>query len=202
MVIMWLFADGNNESKGNTIAHGLQIMRDFAAHPDMQGKLVVLENDRYDMIRHGYNVSILGCVLWTRISKDQGGTDGTIKENSKAAHNTRFEESFKWIKKEVQAIRKEDPKRRILVMTHHAPTVRGSSPPEQDDGKSPRWSAYQNDILGGEGVAGLQTGDIWTFGHTHRSCDFFEDGVRVIANQIGLTAGFRVLVLYDVPNFP
>jgi hypothetical protein len=32
-------------------------------------------------------------------------------------------ESFAWFKKEVQLIRKENARRRILVMMHHAPTL-------------------------------------------------------------------------------
>jgi len=182
-LVFWI--GGNNEFKGNTIAYGLETMRRFAAHPDMQGKLIVLENDRYDMTRYGYNVTILGCVLWTHILDSQPRTDGVIKGNSKKAHNARNEESLGWIKSEVAAIRREDPKRRILVLTHHAPTGTGSSRPEQDDFNSSTWSAYVNDILGGEGVRGLQPGDVWAFGHTHWSCDFESDGVRVIANQRG-----------------
>ena len=184
--VFWI--GGNNEFKGNTIPYGLEIMREFADHPDMQKKLIVLKNQRYDMMRYGYNVSILGCVLWTHILDSQSETDGRIYSNSKKAHNARNEKSLSWIKDQVKAIRREDLKRRILVLTHHAPTVRGSSRPDQDDCKTPTWSAYQNDILGGEGVDGLHSGDIWAFGHTHWGCDFVEDGVRVIANQMGGSA--------------
>ena len=42
-------------------------------------------------------------------------------------------------------------------MTHHAPTLAGSSPPDKGDGKNPNWSVYQNDMLGREGVPGLMT---------------------------------------------
>ena len=70
-------------------------------------------------------------------------------------------------------------------MTHHTPTVRGSSRPGFENDTNKTWSAYQTDILGGEGVPGLQIGDVWAFGHTHWSCSFVQDDVRVIANRKG-----------------
>jgi hypothetical protein len=69
-------------------------------------------------------------------------------------------ESFAWLKKEVQLIRKENPRKRILVTTHHVATLVKSSHPPQDDGKAAGWSGFQNDMLGGEGVPGLLAGDV------------------------------------------
>jgi predicted phosphodiesterase len=184
-LVFWI--GGNNEFKGNSVNYGVGVMRRFAADPRMQEKLIVLENDSYDMMKHGYNISILGCVLWTRIRADQPSTDKQIKDNNKRLHNARFKKSLRRIKQQVEAIRNEDPKRRILVMTHHAPTVRGSSRPELENDTNKTWSAYQTDILGGEGVPGLQSGDVWAFGHAHWSCSFVQDDVRVIANQKGST---------------
>lgn len=69
-------------------------------------------------------------------------------------------------------------------MTHHAPAIRGTSRPSQDQ-KGHVWSNYQKDILGGEGIEGLQQGDFWVFGHTHFSTSFEQDEVHVVANQRG-----------------
>lgn len=182
-LVFWVA--GNHEFRGSSVEYGLRIMREIAADPNMMGRLIVLEKDRFDLLKFGVNISILGCTLWTRIRWDQNAGDGsTIMGNSKVQHNQRFEESFTWLKREVQAIRKEDPKRRILVITHHAPALINSSRPEFEEGEDTSWSGFKNDILGGEGVPGLQAGDVWAFGHTHWGCDFYQDDVRCIQNAM------------------
>jgi hypothetical protein len=127
-LVFWVA--GNHEFKGSTIAYRLQAMRHFAADPGIKGRLIVLENDRFDMIKYGYNVSILGCTLWTCVRQNQNAHDSaSIIGNSTAEYNRRFQETFAWLKEEVQVIRKEDPKRRILIITHYAPTLAKSSYP-------------------------------------------------------------------------
>ena len=151
----------------------------------MNGKLTYMEQDRYDF--EEADVTLLGCTLWSRIRSDQpNATPDRILGNSLAAHNTRFEESYKWLKDEVKSIRDTGggKTRRILVLTHYAPTIRNSCSPTLESGSN-SWSKYQNDILGGEGVEGLGSGDVWVFGHTHWSVDFKRDFVRVYANQRG-----------------
>jgi predicted phosphodiesterase len=94
-------------------------------------------------------------------------------------------ESFARFKKEVQLIRKENPRRRNLVMMHHAPTLMKSSHPPQDDGKAAGWSGFQNNMLGGEGVPGLLAGDVWVFGHTHLGYKFTQGEEACISNVMG-----------------
>ena len=119
-------------------------MRHFSADPAIKGRLIVLENDIFDMIKYGYNISILGCTLWTCVRQNENAHDSaSIIGNSKAEHNRRFQETFAWLKEEVQVIRKEDPKRRILIIMHYAPTLAKSSHPSQDDGKGPGWRGSQ-----------------------------------------------------------
>lgn len=77
----------------------------------------------------------------------------------------------------------------ILIMNHHTPTVRGTNQKAREyTGGNPDaslFSGYQADILGGEGIEGSRENDVWVFGHTHFSCDFVQDEVRVVANQRG-----------------
>ncbi|KAE8445152.1 hypothetical protein EG329_013648 [Mollisiaceae sp. DMI_Dod_QoI] len=190
---------GNHEYKQNTIAHGDATLKGFETHASMHGRLTVLEKDRFDLRDEGNGngkgilLTVLGCALWSRLREDQPEAadndmervDGRgIVGNSREAHNARFEDSLGWIQEEVGKVRREDPKRRILVMTHHAPKIRWTSELRYDQ-KGSYWSAYQNDILGGEGVDGLQEGDVWVYGHTHWSTTWIQDEVRGIANQRG-----------------
>jgi len=72
-------------------------------------------------------------------------------------------------------------------MTHHASILVGSNQLARDSCKARHWSAYQNDILDGEGIPGLQDGDAWTFGRTHFACDFRQDEVHVLSDAMGRT---------------
>jgi predicted phosphodiesterase len=185
---------GNNEPKGSgTHANGrdtaITIFRTWVRDPDMWGNLTFMENDILDLqATYGLNVIVLGCTLWSRIRQSQpnAGSDDTNAINgwNSKTNNEVFEDSYRWLKDQVSEIRSGVRKSaRILVITHHAPCF-GTSIPSQDK-EGERWSAYQNDILGGEGVEGLQMGDVWVFGHTHFCCDFFRDEVRVYSNPRG-----------------
>lgn len=196
---------GNDEFQTGTIAAGIAQMRNYAADARLGGKLIVLEEDRYDLTVDGCTVSILGCVLWTRVGSnaqsDDWKIDSNIRGNSQAAHNARFEKSSRWLRNEVKTIRANHPDRPILVMTHHAPALCHTNRPDRDH--TGLWTAYQVDILGGEGVEGLKDGDVWAYGHTHYSNSHLQDEVRIISNQRGgeggeQQSGFLSLTTFDM----
>ncbi|PWY65826.1 hypothetical protein BO83DRAFT_410747 [Aspergillus eucalypticola CBS 122712] len=66
---------------------------------------------------------------------------------------------------------KRSRQRSLLVVTHHAPLLQGTSSPKH--AQSP-WS-----------VAFATGVKVWVFGHTHYTTDFIEKGVRVVSNQRG-----------------
>lgn len=84
-------------------------------------------------------------------------------------------------------------------MTHHAPTIEGTSDPNFAGG--PTASAFATELLaggvGGEHAEVEKLGEweggeqvrAWMFGHTHWSCDFERAGVRVVSNQRGYKDG-------------
>jgi len=157
----------------------------------MNQRLVILnsgDDGRYDFLDDGYNVSIVGCTLWANRRRGQAARVATIDSsnvgNNSRNNNQRHERDLRWLKREIRNIREEEKERVIIVMTHHAPCITSTSAPSLD-GVSGSWSDFQVDILGGEGVPGLQAGDVWVFGHTHWSTDFVQDEVRVYSNQRG-----------------
>ncbi|KAE9364662.1 hypothetical protein N431DRAFT_354548 [Stipitochalara longipes BDJ] len=194
---------GNNDFKGplnpkihhpldDGVAAGWNVVRSWPDAPAMNKRLVILNSGpdgRHDFMDDGYNVSILGCTLWSNRRKDQPQTamfDRSIVGNSSAKNNGRHRRDLMWLKSEIRNIREneKDADRVIIVMTHHAPCITGTSTPDKD-GQGDSWSDFQVDILGGEGMVGLQADDIWVFGHTHWSTDFMQDEVRVYSNQRG-----------------
>jgi hypothetical protein len=80
--------------------------------------------------------------------------------------------------------------RRVIVVTHHAPMVRGTSHPQHVG--SPWSSAFatpllddDNDASGGDKARVFSAVDCWIFGHTHYSTDFLVGGTRLVSNQRG-----------------
>ncbi|KAF8864005.1 hypothetical protein BDZ45DRAFT_551116, partial [Acephala macrosclerotiorum] len=183
--------EGNNEPRGreHLLADSNAKLKAFELN---NPKLTFLEEKSYDMSKFGLDITILGCALWSKIRADaaSGTSDGNNawKGNSTKEHNARYEKSIKWIRSEVLRIRKERPSHRIIIMTHHAPSIRGTCQQEEDSSREYfsgptaglQFSGYANDLLGGEGIAGLQEGDVWAFGHTHYSCRFKQDEVSLI----------------------
>ena len=188
---------GNREFPNDgthTVQTGLQRARAFQDHESMNGKLTFMNRTRVDVCENGTTVSILGCTLWSRIGEfqyeklRQVPLEG-IPGNSIAQHNQRFERDFNWLKSEVAKIRAEDggKERKILIATHHPPFIRGASQKTDHikDTMSNTYTMYSNDILGGYGFEGLGAGDMWVYGHTHRTNDLIIDDVRVYSNQRG-----------------
>jgi predicted phosphodiesterase len=204
---------GNNDFKGTLrqgqhkplndgIAAGWAILREWESHPQMNKRLITLNQDRHDFHQDGFNASILGCTLWGNIRNDQPQAtrfDKPITGNNFVRNNRRHKLDLIWLKERIEGIRAEDKKNlenspsQIIVMTHHAPTITRTSDPTRD-GIGKDWSNFQVDILGGEGMLGLGKGDVWVFGHTHWSTDFYQDEVRVYSNQRGGFQKARVQV--------
>ncbi|KAH6664439.1 hypothetical protein B0J14DRAFT_607659 [Halenospora varia] len=162
---------GNNEFKGghkppNSDGHaaGLVNLRNMVREGCMRGRLVVLEDDVFDFTGEGYEVVMLGCTLWSRLLPTQGpgiGGSQDIVGWSNFKNNKCFDKSFKFIKDLSHHVR-NDPQtanHRILVVTHHAPFIKGSSPPEYGEVPS-NYSEFATDILGGVGLDGLREGDV------------------------------------------
>lgn len=182
---------GNHEFWGMRHADGLDAARGLCAEPRLNGRVELLHRRRWDFDDGGgggEGVSILGCTLWSRIPeesfavvrskvKDFARIEGWTPEE----HVRQHEEDRAWLKSELEKMNGERERRRVLVATHHAPCVRGTSRPQHAE--NPWTAAFASEVLDGGGKWGrVRT---WVFGHTHYCTDFRRYGVRVVANQRG-----------------
>lgn len=137
------------------------------------------------------SLTILGATLWSQLSpdnmhylsmklKDFHRINGLTPQAYNELHHTDLE----WLNTQVELIRVNEPGRRVLVFTHHAPVVEGTSDPTYIG--SPGSSAFATDLVK-EACWGSPV-KVWAFGHTHWSCDFVHNGVRVVGNQRGYSA--------------
>ncbi|KAJ5165392.1 uncharacterized protein N7500_007222 [Penicillium coprophilum] len=95
--------------------------------PCMNDRLVLLCQRRYDI--PDSHVLILGYTLWSQIPQDSVDIVRSkisdfqmIKEWSIEQHNQAHESDLTWLRGEIQTLREQE-KRSILVVMHHAPSV-------------------------------------------------------------------------------
>ncbi|GAD96825.1 hypothetical protein PVAR5_5490 [Paecilomyces variotii No. 5] len=183
---------GNHEFYKGSLAAGIEKARKLEREQCLNGKLVLLHQRRYDV--PGSYVSILGCTLWSKVPdqwrdvvrwkiKDYKHIEGWTVDEHNIAHHS----DVSWLKRVIEAMRNENPDaeaqqvhtRSVLAVTHHAPSLQGTSNPQH--GESPWRFAFASNILE-QSSTDIKT---WVFGHTHYTTDFMRNGIRVVSNQRG-----------------
>ncbi|KFH47857.1 hypothetical protein ACRE_011660 [Hapsidospora chrysogenum ATCC 11550] len=173
---------GNHEFHDLDYESGLGEARRLAAEPSLADGLVLLHKARWDDPDSG--LTIIGCTLWSAIPEDiydivKGKVSDfkQIREWTPQRHNEVHAEEAAWLHEQVSRVGRD---RQLLVATHHAPCIEGTSRPEH---LANPWSpAFATDLLGQKTWDGVKT---WVFGHTHYSTDFRRKGIRLLANQRG-----------------
>lgn len=99
-------------------------------------------------------------------------------------HNSAHESDLAWLNAQVSKIVKQEPRRRIVILTHHSPSVdpRSTDPKHKH---SEVTSAFATDLSREECwmAPAVKT---WAFGHTHYSCEFRDEhGKAVLSNPKG-----------------
>lgn len=176
---------GNHEFFGVSRARGLEIAKSLESEPGCDGKLYVLNRTRVDLDH--MNITVLGYTLHSRVPpkaqlivqikvSDFHQTENwTVND-----HNIEHQANVKWLQEEVNKIRINRLRRRILIITHHAPTMKGTSKPS--DVGSPLSSAFATDLLPARRFADAQC---WVFRHTHFSTEFKRRRMQLVSNQRG-----------------
>jgi hypothetical protein len=150
-----------------------------------QGEFILLDQTRYDLTD---DVTVLGCTLWSHIPPTASEVVGRhlndfrkICQWSVESHNSAHSADAAWLDRECAKIKAEEPGRRVVIFTHHAPAIYGTSAP-----------AHQNSVVSSGFATDMTVRScwdhpvsLWAFGHTHFSCDFVQDNVRVVSNQRG-----------------
>lgn len=178
---------GNHEFFGSSRAEGLRLASSLEKEPGCVGKLFVMNKLRVDL-DPSLEITILGCTLHSKIPPDDRlmvqmkvSDFKHIDAWSVADHNSEHQRDVEWLQKEVKNVRSEKrPEHRILVVTHHAPKIKGTSQPK--DVGNPWSSAFATDLLGERVFANVR---YWVFGHTHFTTEFSEGPIRLVSNQRG-----------------
>ena len=179
---------GNHEFFGGSRAQGLVLAERLENEESLKDRLVIMNRQRVDLD----GLIILGCTLQSHIL-DEAKTIVAQKINdfrhihdwTVDDHNAEHVRDVDWLKHEIQSIRNTEDasRRRVLVVTHHAPATKGTSSPANE--ANPWSSAFSTDLLGQGGGSPLDDVQCWVFGHTHYCCEFTKGGVRLVSNQRG-----------------
>ena len=106
-------------------------MRAFQARIDKRsstmGKFVFLDQTRYDLTS---DLTVLGCTLFSRISPKQ---DFAVESRmldfrdilrwTTDDHNEAHQADLAWLNAQVSEMARDEPHRRIVVFTHHSPSL-------------------------------------------------------------------------------
>lgn len=186
---------GNHEFFGVSRSEGLGLAKRMEEESGLKGTLVVMNRRRIDLHDpHGIPVSVLGCTLQSYVPpvardivRQKINDFRRIKDWTVEDHCEEHALDVAWLTNEINLIRQSpnEPNRRILVITHHAPSKSGTSDPVHEGNA---WnSAFGTDLLskGSGNTNGLGSVQAWVFGHTHYCTDVRIGKVRVIGNQRG-----------------
>lgn len=183
---------GNHEFYGLSFTAAVLEAQRLVDEPSLKGKLVLLNRTRYDILECP-EVIILGCTLWSKVPEEaRVAVTSKVKDFQKIEgwtvddHNNAFERDSAWLREQVAEISKENGSlpqgqlKRIMVVTHHAPSVQETASPKHVGNA---WSsAFATDLLSHGTWGDVHT---WVFGHTHYTTEFEKSGVRVVSNQCG-----------------
>jgi hypothetical protein len=185
---------GNHEPYRTTYEYAYKSLRDFEqeAKSDLGGRFKFLCRDRYDI---NDTITVLGCTLWSAIQHDQEmdimarstdlNSERGIQNWTLDRHREEHEKDLAWLNSQVTTIEKDEPHRKVIVATHHSPTMDPRANNPQHEGSSVS-SNFVSD-LSQEPCWLSPVVKLWAFGHTHYSCNYRDEktGKIVIANQKG-----------------
>ncbi|KAG4430176.1 hypothetical protein IFR05_014335 [Cadophora sp. M221] len=183
---------GNHEFYGLSLHAGLKRAQKLEKETVLNGNLVLLHQRRFD-VPHS-DITVLGCTLWSRVPQDAiESVRMRVKDFEKIEgwtvgdHNASHDADLTWLRYQASEIQqgnesrvKGDRARSILVVTHHAPSMKGTSSPANVS--NPWSSAFATDLLEDTSWGGVKA---WVFGHTHFTTQFERNGITVISNQRG-----------------
>eukprot|EP00947_MAST-08B_sp_MAST-8B-sp1_P003118 g3118.t1 len=156
--------------------------RDAPARRSVEGFL----ND-YQLIYTAAESAVagIGSCSGARDGGGGGGGGGRRRIDAEVSSNRWFRSEVAWIRESIEAGRGRHGYETVVVLTHHAPSLEGTSdpvhgrPPPHGHNLQGHGFASDLDFLFGQDIR------VWAFGHTHYNCDFVRNGTRVVSNQKG-----------------
>ena len=171
---------GNHECWGRSLQETDDLIGSIAAK---MPNVTYLNKSGYDLPEG--RVRIIGATLWSYVTDAQRSDvqcfiadyryikDWTIDKN-----NVEYCKTVAYLKEEIGNAKANG--QRLVVVTHHAPAIEGTSPPLHD--KSRLKSAYASDLT----ALFSPTIAVWCHGHTHHSHIQHVKGMTLVSNQRGL----------------
>jgi Icc-related predicted phosphoesterase len=180
-----LYVLGNHEFYGENIPLLTRSIKELAKGSNVH----VLENDRLEL----GDIVFLGATLWTdfRLYGDvvlAEAIAATSMMDFQRIRTTpyyhRFRppdarrlhaESVTWLKRQIEEARG----RKLVIVTHHAPSPRSISERYRGDPLNPAFASNLESIIESSGAA------LWVHGHIHQHADYMVGSTRVIGNPRG-----------------
>ncbi|RDL41508.1 Uncharacterized protein BP5553_01487 [Venustampulla echinocandica] len=178
---------GNHEPFRMTMPQTKTVVRDFQQRADklhfapgsLPGRFVFLDQTRFDLTD---STTALGCTLFSEISSEQRQSVSIfcadfleIEDWIIDFHNAAHQSDLSWLNSQVEEISRTEPHRKIVVFTHHSPTMleAANNPRHLEDAKEVR-SAF---------VTNLSNQACWK----SENCDFVDPKMkrRIVTNQKG-----------------
>lgn len=180
---------GNHEFFELGYEEGISKAEQLSQEPSLQDKLVLLNQQVW--VDETSGAIIMGCTLWSSVPDSaRDMVESKVSDYKKISgwsvdkHNQRHAKEAAWLGSELASLSNARAHvvggRDVLVVTHHAPSLTGTSAPEHAN--NPWTPAFATDLLPGLNTDRVKT---WVFGHTHHTTELFCDGVRLVANQRG-----------------
>ncbi|KAG6362562.1 hypothetical protein INS49_007654 [Diaporthe citri] len=189
---------GNHEPYGSSWDSVTAKLRTFQKENRLQraadsslGEYILLDRDEYHLPE--YNITVLGCTLFSHIPtvsledvsfglNDFFRIDSWTVEDHVSAHTR----ECAWLNSRVSALSRERPDHKIIIFTHHSPTINSRTVNPRTAGNKIS-SGFATD-LGGEVCWTGEKVVFWAFGHTHYNFPHWRDeesGTFVYSNQRG-----------------
>ncbi len=180
-----IYVLGNHELYKEATPRIFEKLRDKANGSNIH----ILENESINID----GITFLGCTLWTdfKLLDCQDVSIASAKLQMTDYKKIRIspqykkispsytvvwhEKSKKWLQKEVL----ENQSEKLVVVTHHAPSINSLPKELRDDPISASYSSNMDEFVS------TINADLWVHGHIHTKCDYFIDKTRVICNPRG-----------------
>jgi len=187
------FLLGNHEAYGSSYPYARErfaVFRRFCEEKRIIDKafgvFIVLDQTRYDI---NEQVTILGCTLYSNVTPEQHDSVSFglndfyyIEKWTVEDHNAAHRSDVEWLREQFYKIHQNEPQRRVMVLSHHSPTLL----PETHDPRhrgSRISSGFATNLLPGQLEA--KQLEVWAYGHTHYNSDIKLGEIRLLANQRG-----------------
>lgn len=197
-----IYVLGNHEFYHHSIPSVTRELKEMAEGTNVH----VLENDRLEL----GGVTFLGTTLWSDFSLF--GNPVLAELDAELGMNdfrhirlfpkyTRFRpadarrlhgQSVRWLQEQFSGL----SERKLVVVTHHAPSGRSLGPEYEQDALSPAFASNLDSLVAASGAR------LWIHGHIHSVSDYVLGATRVLANPRGYPReeilGFNPALVVDI----